>query len=86
MCGICMFPISLTRYSSVRTRKIKKKKKKKSDILFTYVVFLFCAIEPLFFLPPSLPSTRGKLVGPILQYLYFSMLKPQYTINYINKL
>ena len=34
----------------------------------------------------SLPPSRGELAGPILQYLYFSMLKPRYTINYINKL
>lgn len=38
------------------------------------------------FLPPSLPPEESSRALPILQYLYFSMLKPRYIINYINKL
>lgn len=37
-------------------------------------------------LPPSLPPEESSRALPILQYLYFSMLKPRYIINYINKL
>lgn len=36
-------------------------------------------------LPPSLPPEESSRALPILQYLYFSMLKPRYIINYINK-
>lgn len=38
------------------------------------------------FLPPSLPPEESSRALPILQYLYFSMLKPRYIINYIKKL
>lgn len=58
---------------------------------FTCVVSPFCAIEtlcclpPFPSLPPSLPPEESWRALPILQYLYFSMLKPRYIINYINK-
>lgn len=64
---------------------VQNKRKFVSIYRLTRVVSSSCEILPSF-LPPSLPPTRGELAGPILQYLYFSMLKPRYTINYINKL
>lgn len=47
----------------------------------------FAAFPPPPFpsLPPSLPPEESWRALPILQYLYFSMLKPRYIINYINK-
>lgn len=50
---------------------------------------LLCNRNPLLpsplSLPPSLPPEESWRALPILQYLYFSMLKPRYIINYINK-
>ena len=68
----------------VSTFSSKQVKKKKFSRYLTRALSLLPMNHTL--LPPSLPPTRGELAGPILQYLYFSMLKPRYTINYINKL
>lgn len=75
---------SYPRFRNIASAFLSEQNKKSRDIL-TCVVSPSCEIVPSS-LPPSLPPTRGELAGPILQYLYFSMLKPRYTINYINKL
>lgn len=73
---------------SIRTQHPPYPAKRKSIPLYVRPLSFPCNRDPILpsCLPPSLPPVESSWALPILQYLYFSMLKPRYIINYINKL
>lgn len=78
-----------SRFSSERSIPVSRKKHPLYVRRVSFILLCNRKPHPAFLLsslPPSLPPEESSRALPILQYLYFSMLKPRYIINYINKL